>query len=67
MTIQSTSTRPILRSRPRLFSMAWRAWWLRAAHRKQMRHLDDVLSDPHMARDLGLPPRERSQQRLDLM
>lgn len=61
MTIQTIASHPTLKRRRPALLHAWRTWWLRAAHRKQMRRLNDVLLDPHMARDLGLPPREKSK------
>ena len=48
----ATGLRPALRH-------AWRRWWLRASMAKQRRQLENVLTDPHVARDLGLPVRER--------
>lgn len=67
MTIQTIASPRSVKPRRPMLLRAWRAWWLRATHRKQMRRLNDVLLDPHMARDLGLPPRERPRHNLDLM
>ena len=58
MSTQTHTSRTPLKPR-RMLAGAWRAWWLRAVHRRQLRQLDQVLLDPHMARDLGLPARER--------
>lgn len=37
----------------------------RAARRRSRRRLADVQSDPHLARDIGLPYRPRPQVRID--
>ena len=66
MTIQITSQAPIARaSRPTL-TRIWRSWWLRAAKAQQRERLRHVLTDPHLARDLGLPPIERPKPRTEL-
>lgn len=67
MSIQVTQTRPTPLDRRQIIAKAWRRWWLRAAHRKQMRRLDEVTMDPHMARDLGMPVRERPAIKYGLM
>lgn len=55
MTIQF----PLRPSPPRrLFHHAvWRRWWVRFVPSGKGNALDDVLLDPRMAHDLGLPPR----------
>ncbi len=61
MTDQTIAPINAPKSRRLLFSRVWRSWWLRASKAQQRRRLETVLTDPHMARDLGLPVRERPQ------
>ncbi|MEX3015102.1 hypothetical protein [Gymnodinialimonas hymeniacidonis] len=66
MNTQITAQAPIAHaSRPTL-NRLWRSWWLRAAKAQQRRCLERVLTDPHLARDLGLPVNERPILRTDL-
>ncbi len=66
MSIQFLMTHPTPQPRPLGASRLWRRWWLRAAKARQMQHLDRVLHDPHLARDLGLPAIERTPLRTEL-
>ncbi len=66
MSIQFLMNRPVSHPRPLGAARLWRRWWLRAAKAWQMRHLDRALHDPHLARDLGLPPIERAPLRTEL-
>lgn len=66
MSNQTSTTSPAVNPPRHRIAKAWRRWWMRAAHHRQMRHLRDVTLDPHMARDLGLPVQERPKLRLDL-
>lgn len=68
MTIQVNLPRSTAPTRPGTsLAKAWRKWWLRAATRRQMRHLRDVTFDPHMAKDLGMPVRRPQRHYHGLM
>ncbi len=58
--------RPHARPARITFARLWRSWWLRATKAQQRQRLTRVLSDPHLARDLGLPVTERPIIRTDL-
>ena len=45
---------------------AWRNWWMRGAKMRQRQRLNQALTDPHLARDLGLPVIERPHIRPEL-
>lgn len=66
MSIHVTITRatPAHQPRPGL-AKAWRRWWQQAANRRQVAHLHDITQDPHIARDLGLPIREKTAHRVE--
>ncbi|MEJ6394724.1 hypothetical protein V8J82_15785 [Gymnodinialimonas sp. 2305UL16-5] len=65
MSIQISSPRRSAPHHP--LRAPWRHWWLRAVKAQQMRHLADITRDPHMARDLGLPPRPKPATGLELL